>query len=781
MRIFTYILFFPLFFVFGQGIQDWETLSYMNDVKDVLYIDSQIWVATTGGAYSFNIADSSAEIYTNIDGLSSMDLSALTADKYGNIIFGASDGNISIYNQGSNYWRSERSLLGQTITDVFSNGDTLWVAANKGVGVFLYKNEEYEFRDFYDNLPINPETSSKIICFNKKIFYGTKNGLLYAPSDFVKFNLKSTENWKVYNTENILSNNDIRTLVEIKDTLYIGTANGANRLSKSGWYDNAFNWNRGAVNNIASIQDTLYFFRYDDYYIYNGTMWLWQYDYNKTISALVKDDNENLWFGLKESGIMNWKWFSSFKIDGPASNHIGIIKKDSQGNLWITSGKFKLYNHLGFYFYDFKSWQNYKFSNSWWTRKNATVYVYEDRDENIWLGSWGGGITVVSDTGISFYHIWPDPGKLTISTNEGDIEYSLQPISNSRTKCLSRARVSGDGADSYMVITHFIEDNTGNLWLSNYISDSLRFITVIPRDENGLQLDNCNEWIHFGSNIGMEFYEGQVSSMIFDDTGDLGRLWVGTYQNELLVIDFNETLTNTSDDQIFRIGTSDNLYSNTILCLAKDRDGVIWIGTDAGLNSYDGQNFYKHVGETGPIENKINQIVVDDFNNKWFATDGGISILEGDKSPWESSGWTHYTSENSGLPSDIVNSIYVDSKKGAAYIGTEAGLSIFRGSFAEIKIDYELLQGGPNPFILDNSNKVFTIKNLMLNSTVKILNINGKLVRILSEENGTVQGGRAHWDGRDSNNNPVASGIYIYMVYTEDGVVSKGKLSVIRK
>ena len=60
-------------------------------------------------------------------------------------------------------------------------------------------------------------------------------------------------------------------------------------------------------------------------------------------------------------------------------------------------------------------------------------------------------------------------------------------------------------------------------------------------------------------------------------------------------------------------------------------------------------------------------------------------------------------------------------------------------------------------------------------------NINGKLIRILSEENGTIEGSRAIWDGRDLNNNLVSSGIYIYLVYSEEGEVSKGKLSVIRK
>ncbi len=58
MRSFLIYLILSFTFLLGQGIHDWETISYMNDVKDVQYYEDQIWVVTTGGAYSFNISDS---------------------------------------------------------------------------------------------------------------------------------------------------------------------------------------------------------------------------------------------------------------------------------------------------------------------------------------------------------------------------------------------------------------------------------------------------------------------------------------------------------------------------------------------------------------------------------------------------------------------------------------------------------------------------------------------------------------------------------------------------
>jgi ligand-binding sensor domain-containing protein len=752
----------------------------MNNVTDVVYYENEIWATTSGGAYRFNIPDSSAQKYTNLDGLTSIELSAISYDDNGNIIVASTDGHISIYNSSLRSFKlikdiseNKKNDIGN-ITDIYINNDTLWIAADKGVGVFLYRNMMYEFRDFFKDqlhLPIIPEKSTKILCFNNQVFYATKNGLLYAPPNFIK----SPENWKIYSTENILPNNDVRTLAVINDTLYIGTANGAVRLSKDGWYDNAFNWSSGVVNNITVVNNTLHFFRDGDFYILNSGIWERVKGYGIFIQSIDKDDDENLWLGLRDGGLMNWKWNDAFLMDGPASNFIGIVTKDNKGSLWMTSGKFKVYYTKGFYQYNFNNWTNYRFYDNKWNWKNSTDAVYADRIGNVWFGAWGGGVTMLSDTGIIFFHNWPDSGRLIISDSDSKYEYKYGGISDDYKNCFPPTSIQNG---TYCVVTDFIEDIDGNLWAGIHSSENSNYILAIPRNSNNTLDITCDNWIYFGNNVGMGAGEGEVSLMDFDD---YGRLWFGTFQAGIVILDYNQTLINSTDDQIIKVGIEDGLYSNTVLSVQKDHDGVMWIGTAAGLNSYDGQNFYKHIGDTGPIENKINYIFVDDYNNKWFATDGGLSILEGDKSPWDANGWRHFTTENSGLVNGIVNSVFVDSDKGEAYIGTDLGLSIFRGAFSEIKPNFDKLTGGPNPFFIDDNANIFTIKNLMVNSTVKILNINGKLVRILSEENGLVEGSRATWDGRDSNNKIVASGIYIYLIYSEEGVIGKGKLSVIRK
>jgi ligand-binding sensor domain-containing protein len=410
-----------------------------------------------------------------------------------------------------------------------------------------------------------------------------------------------------------------------------------------------------------------------------------------------------------------------------------------------------------------------------WERKNHVVTVYEDMSGIIWYGSWGGGIWFIDDNALESYHGWSGDGRIEISTVNSKEELFLESPDPTKNSCFAPVDV---GLDDYLVVPYFLEDDLGNLWTTNHGANDGNFISVIPRDENGnLQLD-CDNWIYFGRNIGFTDHEGQVSALEFDD---FNRAWIATFASGVIVFDFNGTVENRSDDKsIIRVNTSSypSLFSNTILAVKKDHDGIMWIGTAGGLNSFDGQNFFKHVGDIGPIENKINAIYVDSFNNKWFATDGGLSILKADESPWDPSAWVHYTPENSGLPHKIVNSIFVDQIAGEAYIGTESGLSVFTGSFSEIKEEMNDVVSGPSPYILDDQTN-FVIKNLVSGASVKILNLNGKLVRLLSREEGEIEGGRATWDGRDQDRTKVSSGVYIYLIYNEEGITASGKIAVI--
>jgi ligand-binding sensor domain-containing protein len=338
-------------------------------------------------------------------------------------------------------------------------------------------------------------------------------------------------------------------------------------------------------------------------------------------------------------------------------------------------------------------------------------------------------------------------------------------------------------ADNYEVITALKQDDANHLWIANYYAADGNQLIAAPYLENGFVSTNKEDWVYFKLSS-FDFSEGNsISCFDFDQRG---WIWMGTFSNGVYALDYNNTLDYKNDDKLYHFTSSgDNLFTNSILSIAVDHDGVVWIGTSAGLNSYDGVNVYKHIGDesglTGPLENRINFIFIDAFNNRWFATPAGLSILRADKSPWDPNGWIGYTKQNSGLICDEVHCVYVNSKTSEALIGTEEGLSVYSGTFAQIHSDYLSVKGGPNPFILNNQNINYTFTNLMKNSFVKIYTLNGILVRELSPENGYVDGGRALWNGKDYSGQYVSTGIYLYAAYNADGNSVAGKIAVIKK
>jgi ligand-binding sensor domain-containing protein/signal transduction histidine kinase len=70
------------------------------------------------------------------------------------------------------------------------------------------------------------------------------------------------------------------------------------------------------------------------------------------------------------------------------------------------------------------------------------------------------------------------------------------------------------------------------------------------------------------------------------------------------------------------------LSNNTVRCISKDSDGYIWIGTEAGLNRFNGYDFnvYKSVAgdSTTLISNSIRCLLTDHSGNLWVGTGKGI-------------------------------------------------------------------------------------------------------------------------------------------------------------
>src|SRR6185312_9893776 len=79
-----------------------------------------------------------------------------------------------------------------------------------------------------------------------------------------------------------------------------------------------------------------------------------------------------------------------------------------------------------------------------------------------------------------------------------------------------------------------------------------------------------------------------------------------------------------------KLTTQNGLSHNHVNCILQDHRGFIWLGTDDGLNRYDGNNFeiFRHEPNNAATisGNMITDMVEDKQGVLWIATaDGGLS------------------------------------------------------------------------------------------------------------------------------------------------------------
>jgi ligand-binding sensor domain-containing protein len=82
------------------------------------------------------------------------------------------------------------------------------------------------------------------------------------------------------------------------------------------------------------------------------------------------------------------------------------------------------------------------------------------------------------------------------------------------------------------------------------------------------------------------------------------------------------------DLKFSHLTVKDGLSNDNVSGIAQDRDGIIWVGTENGLNRFDGygfKNFYADANDPKSIPNSfISQIIPDQKNNLWISSSEGI-------------------------------------------------------------------------------------------------------------------------------------------------------------
>ncbi len=145
---------------------------------------------------------------------------------------------------------------------------------------------------------------------------------------------------------------------------------------------------------------------------------------------------------------------------------------------------------------------------------------------------------------------------------------------------------------------------------------------------------------------------------------------------------------------------NDGLSQLVCQALFQDRDGYIWIGTQAGLNRYDGNQFEIFSIQQGLSNDWINSIAQDSTGRIWIGTNSGLSSWKLDK------GFENFTIPDK-LPNCPVLSLAID-QQGMIWCGTSTGLFVWNGSeFLIVNNANGLPQTKINTLLIDHSGRLW--------------------------------------------------------------------------
>ncbi len=429
------------------------------------------------------------------------------------------------------------------------------------------------------------------------------------------------------------------------------------------------------------------------------------------VVCVYKDKNGNIWLGTSGGlALFNPEAenFIRFKENGGEEHTVFDIKQMDGNKLWVAT-EFGGIAILDLTQRLFVSSEQVHFnyikegSDEYGLSSSSVRCLFQDSFNNVWAGTWGGGINFLS-RGSSLFNLYsysPLPtaernltgrmissvcvdwaGKLWIGTDKGDIN-----VFDKGRRVALYTRNDGD-LNGNPVQTSFC-DSQGNLWfglfsggLCYYNKNRKTFRQVFPKNKALIDVraiyEDKDRVIWIGTSEGMykadlngqlspdHYIEREQIRCIFRD--EQGVFWVGTYGGGVLVY-------SPEFKVIKHFHTAEQFPSNTINAIYEDSKKRIWVATGEGLVCFPSSKEYEYNvyrREDGLENTHIRALTEDASGNIWFSTNKGISCYVTDKSYFYNYGqW-----DNVPIDGFMSNSVAHD-KEGIIYFGSLDGLSRF--------------------------------------------------------------------------------------------------------
>jgi len=551
-----------------------DSTSQSGSIVSALYEDSEknLWVGTIGrGLNKFVTKTESFISYKNDaenkKSLSNNNIAFVVEDKQKNIWVGTKGGGLNLFNSKDNsFTRFKYSSDIQIITDndILQScciiEDELWIGAD--YGMFIINPETKKIRDYYKvqhDLDFARYRAVKSILRTKEdyVWIGTFRAGLF------KLNLitKEVHEYILSDQKKISFRGNISNAI-LEDHLgdvWIGTEKGLNKYDRT--TDSFINYFHSSIN-PKSLSDENISTLYEDK---SGVIWIgtnngglnkfdlfrkkFKHGFNNNsksnsqisdnnIFSISEDSFGNMWYGTRE-GLNKFDIFSSeyhtYKKDltNPYSlshNKINAIAMGVGSTIWVGSD-----DGLNKFDYKTEKFETFKFNaTSSNTISNDIIYslAYNKKENNLWIGSWGGGL--------DRYEL--STGKFT--------NFSIDNENYTNN-----------------VVINILDYDDNTLWLGTYghglvkfdkIKEDFTYYEADPNDRNNL---NNNVVLYLHKDLD-------------------GIIWVCTAGGGFLRF-------NPSTEIFRKFDTKNGLPTNEITGVLEDDHNNLWISTGKGISKFD--------------------------------------------------------------------------------------------------------------------------------------------------------------------------------------------------
>jgi len=399
------------------------------------------------------------------------------------------------------------------------------------------------------------------------------------------------------------------------------------------------------------------------------------------VNCIYSDHHSNIWIATSAGLWLFDRTAKSFhKLEGKnyglSSNVFLSLVQDSQEKLFIGLQDGGLYqldlSHRAEQTPGNMVFEQLKYENGFNITPRSVPELYLDKEENLWVGTYGDGIFMISRTADKFkwFHkkvkdnfgenylryygmCMDDEGYLWLGT-DGDGIYKTKPNGEVVKKYRAGA---GKNSLAENAVLYGYKDSKNNLWFGTYSKG----LSLYDRKSDAFI--NFRHDDKVAGSLG-----GNDVRVIHEDNQH--NIWVGTNGGGL-----NRLNLSTNKFTVYNTANS-KISSNDVRSLAHDSKGNIWVGTyGGGLNYFNTaeQKFYSFSQVKKQVVDLSREIIfalyLDAQKRLWIGTEGnGLLVYDTEKQS------SRRFSEKNGLANNTVYAIQ-EEEPGKIWVSTNDGLS----------------------------------------------------------------------------------------------------------